>query len=592
MITEEEIQKSIKAIKSFSPGHPLKNYISYIVFPRFKNLQPGTRLDFDFPLTALVGPNGIGKTSVLHALWGAPFGYSTSRFWFETHLDPIEGEGSDTQRFFYAHWNDEYGATVETRKNRVRRKDRYKEYWEPARIRHNDGMQPLPSGNYPGKKKDRWNPVNRDVIYINLKAIFGGFDRYFYFSNDDDPRDRSRIRRASKKLRDIKANGLQSYVWYKRERVHENRALEKEELEWVSIILGRPYESAHIIAHSMYPEVKGQDFTVIFKRGSEYSEAFAGSGELSVVKLVTDILSAKDFSLVLLDEPETSLHPGAQRQLLYFLLTQIKHKKLQIVISTHSPDLILGLPKEAVVAFDDLGGEKTRALVGVAPNIAFNRLGKAPPNSIRVFVEDELAKILVERARETLDEGDREAIEVRIAPGGASAMLSQLGPAAMLSDNDIHLLLDGDQKKVENFSRREDLKIDEAEDPEKMASLFMREIGVKPALHIPGGDPESHIAGKIKAQNEYLKWIGTHVHYLPCATPEACFLRANNVTLDRTPHGAEVKEKFLDFIRDGSKVELTAEEINTLAKIRAKQIPESSECVESIASTLRAMLSH
>ena len=40
-------------------------YITHIRFPRYKNMADGARLDFDFPVTALVGSNGSGKTSVL-----------------------------------------------------------------------------------------------------------------------------------------------------------------------------------------------------------------------------------------------------------------------------------------------------------------------------------------------------------------------------------------------------------------------------------------------------------------------------------------------------------------------------------------------
>ena len=41
--------------------------------------------------------------------------------------------------------------------------------------------------------------------------------------------------------------------------------------------------------------------------------------------------------LLLLDEPETSLHPGAQVKLQRYILDQIKKKHLQVVISTHAP---------------------------------------------------------------------------------------------------------------------------------------------------------------------------------------------------------------------------------------------------------------
>ncbi|WP_396631538.1 AAA family ATPase, partial [Lysinibacillus sp. D4B1_S16] len=39
---------------------------------------------------------------------------------------------------------------------------------------------------------------------------------------------------------------------------------------------------------------------------------------------------------MLLDEPEVSLHPGAQARIKYLILELIKKKKIQVIISTHS----------------------------------------------------------------------------------------------------------------------------------------------------------------------------------------------------------------------------------------------------------------
>lgn len=97
-------------------------YITHIRFPRYKNIEDGTRIDFTFPITALVGSNGSGKTSVLNALYGAPAGQSTGHYWFSTQVDPIEeGDGSPS-RFIYGHYNFQYKGIVETRKARVRKK--------------------------------------------------------------------------------------------------------------------------------------------------------------------------------------------------------------------------------------------------------------------------------------------------------------------------------------------------------------------------------------------------------------------------------------------------------------------------------------
>ena len=298
MPKEENIESLIETISKFKAGKPLKNYISYAVFPKFKNLEQGTRVDFDFPLTALVGPNGIGKKSILHAMWGMPLGYSTAKFWFSTDLDPIEGSSKNPQRYFYGHWHDAFNGIVETRKARLGRK---RDYWEPYRLSIRDGMQPLPKESYPGKSKDRWTPVKKNVVYINSRAVFGSFDRYFYFDEDIDNHKDNMLREA-KRLKRIKEEYRKSYILGKRERLFENRELTPEEIEAASRILGRNYDGAHILRHSLYPKNRGRDLSVIFKRGNEYSEAFAGSGEISAVSIVIDILSAEDYSLILLDE--------------------------------------------------------------------------------------------------------------------------------------------------------------------------------------------------------------------------------------------------------------------------------------------------
>jgi hypothetical protein len=109
---DDEIQQLVGTLKRFKPGKPLERFITHIRFPRFKNLQTGARVDFNFPITALVGSNGCGKTSVLHALYGAPEGKSTSEYWFSTTLDPIDERNDDPHRFIYGHWVE--GGEVET----------------------------------------------------------------------------------------------------------------------------------------------------------------------------------------------------------------------------------------------------------------------------------------------------------------------------------------------------------------------------------------------------------------------------------------------------------------------------------------------
>lgn len=92
-----KIDTLVKEIQRQQASHIFDKYITEARFPNFKNLEANASIKFTFPLTLLVGTNGSGKSSILHALWGMPYGYSTNRFWFATDIDPIKEEASAGQ---------------------------------------------------------------------------------------------------------------------------------------------------------------------------------------------------------------------------------------------------------------------------------------------------------------------------------------------------------------------------------------------------------------------------------------------------------------------------------------------------------------
>ena len=82
IMVSDDVQNKILTIQKMKEKNVFKNYIEYIQFPFFKNLMPGTRINFTFPITILVGKNGSGKSSTLHALYGAPNKYTCADFCF------------------------------------------------------------------------------------------------------------------------------------------------------------------------------------------------------------------------------------------------------------------------------------------------------------------------------------------------------------------------------------------------------------------------------------------------------------------------------------------------------------------------------
>ncbi len=578
-------------------------YITHIRFPRFKNLAPGTNIDFEFPITALVGANGSGKTSVLHALYGAPKSYSTGEYWFGTQVDPIEEGDGSPNRFIYGHYSPQFKAVVETRKARVRKVRDGKEdpnYWEPTKEAPGDGMevpQALPEAKIDGRSKDRWNPVVRKVVYINFRKELSAFDKYFYFGKEPVTKavpkgqktrgitsKKELIVRDAKKLSQVLEKGDTSLTYRGMKIATENRLLTKEELEAVSFILGREYSEARVVRHRLF---KGDgNLSVIFStKFCKYSEAFAGSGEVAVTSCVIQVLAAKNGSLLLLDEPEVSLHPGAQERLLAFLAKMVKERKLQVVFSTHSPHLIAALPNEAIKTFVQLSDGSFSVIPESHPYAAFHRLGAAHDNKIVVLVEDRLAQHVVNQALQRIDdEALRKLFSVEFLPGGASTILSNRIPVLMENTSKILVLLDGDQRKTGTLPDPDTIPASQDGDLE---NIIQEQIGTKPVCLIDGGGSGGNKSQKAAFLRKYMKWVRDNLSYLPLSSPEEIVLKAAS-QLDSTAAGdsqlckSNLKQKASGITGSSP----TSEEIDNYGNILLGMHRESSEELLQIARLL------
>lgn len=157
-------------------------YIRYIRFPHFRNLQEGTRIDLQHPVTALVGSNGTNKTAVLRALQGCPDQYNLGQYWFSTNLDPISAD--DRHRFIYGYVAKSTGETVEVVKSRIVRPGD-PDYWEPARPIISDGMLHMPelprdAKLPPERTKTRWRAMRKNVVYLDFRSELSAYDKYFF----------------------------------------------------------------------------------------------------------------------------------------------------------------------------------------------------------------------------------------------------------------------------------------------------------------------------------------------------------------------------------------------------------------------------
>lgn len=293
--------QNIQVIFQLKERNIFQKYIEFIRFPFYRNMEIDSCIHFDFPLTVIIGQNGCGKSSLLHAIYGMPQRYTPYRFWFDTKVDPIEYYNDERKRHSFWYQYTENGLIHQVIKARIKREDN-PNYWETSRPLSWAGMS----------VQERHAPIDKVVVYLDFRAELSAFDKYFYFGNTRNSTARNKqefIRRKSAFLH--KALNDSRYVAQGRHGNELNKPAEhlsEVELDAVSYILGRKYMDAVSVFHSFF---RNEGYSVLFKtKHAEYSEAFAGSGEMAVVRLVREIIRAPKYALILLDEPEVSLHPG------------------------------------------------------------------------------------------------------------------------------------------------------------------------------------------------------------------------------------------------------------------------------------------
>ncbi|EES8187286.1 ATP-binding protein [Escherichia coli] len=496
----------------------IEPFIRHIRFPFFKNLAEGSKIDFEYPITALVGQNGTNKSSVLRALFGSPNNYSLGSLWFSTDVDEIKDGGRS--RFIYGYYDKATDSIVEVIKTRIS-KENDPDYWEPSRPLKSDNMAPMPSTKISTNQlRTRWKAIDKNVIYLDFRATISAFDKFFYHSDFHTYPKKDYLRKRSQMLKDIIDNDLKKYQPHKgkKDKLFVNTLLEKSKVEAISKILGRKYTSIRLIEHSLFTNDKAPTI-ILQSENLKYSEAFAGSGEFAVSILVHKLMDSPDASLILLDEPEVSLHPSAQCQLMEFLSEQALKKKHQIVISTHSSTIVKDLPKNAIKLFclnDKIG--KVDVLQNVSPEESFFILGERIDKRT-VIVEDRLAKRFVEKALKAGGEALLNSFEVKHVPGGAGSILQTLAvPLCVANVKNVIFLLDGDQSRTDDYPTSDSIP----ENQNTNLQNIIKEISNQDIkFSCDGSNGSSNNNQKYKMQRNFIDFIHDKIAFLPVYTPEA-----------------------------------------------------------------------
>ena len=110
-------------------------------------------------------------------------------------------------------------------------------------------------------------------------------------------------------------------------------------------VLGQHYSEA--TSHTVSFSNRRGNLISVQRTAVTYSESHMGFGEARSIQLISALEILPDKSLVLIEEPEISLHPSAQFEFGRYLVEVSTRKRHQIMLTTHSEFILSALPSES-----------------------------------------------------------------------------------------------------------------------------------------------------------------------------------------------------------------------------------------------------
>lgn len=162
---------------------------------------------------------------------------------------------------------------------------------------------------------------------------------------------------------------------------------------------------------------------LIKSKAHDYSSYGAASGEEALINLLRDILDAPEGSLILIDEIEAGFHPTIQRRLVNVICHIAWAQKKQFILTSHSATIIDELPVKSR-KFIERHNAQYKTISGLAPQAALSKMDSVGHPLVRLFCEDRLAKLLIEKiALEVSSENKNFAWNFEIIMSGPADMV-------------------------------------------------------------------------------------------------------------------------------------------------------------------------
>lgn len=350
----------------FEPRFRFNNFGSIIVEMHVKGFRchVDTTITFDSPITAFTGLNGTGKTTLVQLAATAYKGalrtgsYSISDFMVRSKLDPQPYQPEASLNFSF--WNERQSTSSICLSRNIR--------------------------------DNRWNGYKnrpKNMVY------FAGINLYL-------PRIEER---------DFLVSHAKTY------KVLDSNPVPDLCKLWTSKILGHNYEELTInrIGHSQ----ASQRQALSAKRGQhQYSETHMGFGEARVQFLIQNIEALPDKSIVLLEEPETSLHQHAQYEFGNYIVDVSNRKGHQIIMSTHSEYMVSAFPCESIkFLYPNPDGDGILQLCRISAREVNSLLTQGYEKALTILVEDSCAKAILSEILSKIDRNFLKTVNINCSGG-------------------------------------------------------------------------------------------------------------------------------------------------------------------------------
>lgn len=273
--------------------------------------------------------------------------------------------------------------------------------------------------------------------YTNNKTdtITKGQERWMrYIKNNGDPRRSKRGTEFVGLSRIVPAFEKRGYQkLFAKIRRHMPIASPQELENYLTQIMAKPYQqpASYVTTNSA-----GTHRLNDYKTHTSFN---AGAGEECLILILDILLSAKESSVIAIEEIEIGLHPATMKLLVDVMLEIIQKRKLQVIITTHSPEFLRVCPKESLVLAERSG---EGIIFTHQPNIenAICSLSGSAEADLYIVCEDELAAYIIENL---LTKKQRDIVNIK-GYGGKNELISKADAIRRATGKKIMIIWDGD----------------------------------------------------------------------------------------------------------------------------------------------------